>query len=468
MPRKKANGLSRQPEHFGAAGVRPLTQVLELLASRLMCFRVRLFWLIVLTACGLNASGERESGLVVRAQSDFDRVEMSGRPQIQNTSRCVQSQAAAISVAGRAELAALYFRKGYCELIEATLNGRTADFQEAAGALAKGMEAWPDSLTRIGKGAARQPAPSDLAVLAGISALLGGSGNAQASADAAKQISAAVERPSCQGSLLAAGFCQTLVQVGHEWLGWLALKRNDPIDAARELSAVPESPWARWAAGQRAFRDRNYAEAATQYQQAVQLWTEARQTAGIPQRLAPQPDLPAAWMELGKAQLIAGDTTAAKASLDTAIKANSSLARAIYYRARAEELQGQDEAALADYALASRTAFANAQDLKSGEAHLYRGILFFRRKDYARAEDEFASALNFGIALDLLADAEAWRHMAAVAQGACGASRQMLEDSLTRVLPLFPKPQARSVAAACPLSSEAGPVRGGAQRPGAE
>ena len=32
-----------------------------------------------------------------------------------------------------------------------------------------------------------------------------------------------------------------------------------------------------------------------------------------------------------------------------------------------------------------RAAFAASEDLVSGEAHLYRGILLFRRKDYGRA-----------------------------------------------------------------------------------
>jgi tetratricopeptide (TPR) repeat protein len=166
-------------------------------------------------------------------------------------------------------------------------------------------------------------------------------------------------------------------------------------------------------------------------------------------------------MQLGEAQLLAGDLQAAVTALDKTIKAKPSLSRAIYYRARAEELQGQAEPALADFTLASRTAFANAENLKSGEAHLYRGILFFRRKDFARAEDEFSSALNFEIPADLLPDAQAWRHMAAVAGGACGASRELLEDSLARVSALFPKQEARKIAAACPLSPEGNRVSGG-------
>ena len=110
---------------------------------------------------------------------------------------------------------------------------------------------------------------------------------------------------------------------------------------------------------------------------------------------------------------------------------------------------GRKDEALADYNLASRTAFAAAQDLASGEAHLYRGIVLYRRKDYARAEDEFASALNFEMTGALRPDARAWRHLAAVAGGSCGSARQSLNLALPAVSPFFPRDEARSLASAC-------------------
>ena len=98
----------------------------------------------------------------------------------------------------------------------------------------------------------------------------------------------------------------------------------------------------------------------------------------------------------------------------------------VYLRARAKEASGQSEGALADYNLASRTAFAAAQDLETGEAHLYRGIVLFRRKDYTRAEDEFASALNFEIPAGLRADVRpggTWRRWRRLLRRVAGASR---------------------------------------------
>jgi single-stranded DNA-binding protein len=165
-------------------------------------------------------------------------------------------------------------------------------------------------------------------------------------------------------------------------------------------------------------------------------------------RLAPPADLPQALTDLGGAQLLSGDLAAAVSTLNTALEAGPD-ARAFYYRARARELAGQTEASLADYNLAGRAAFASAQELSSGEAHLYRGILLYRRKDFIRAEDEFSSALNLDIPEALRPDASAWRHLSAVAAGFCASSRESLARSLSAVSPFFPKDEARTLAAGC-------------------
>jgi tetratricopeptide (TPR) repeat protein len=121
----------------------------------------------------------------------------------------------------------------------------------------------------------------------------------------------------------------------------------------------------------------------------------------------------------------------------------------MYLRALAKEKMGDAEGALTDYNLASRAAFAGAKDLASGEAHLYRGILFYRRKDFTQAEEEFSSALNLEVSGDLGKDAAAWRHLSAVAAGSCAASREHLERSLLSVSPYFPKDEARAAIASC-------------------
>ena len=69
---------------------------------------------------------------------------------------------------------------------------------------------------------------------------------------------------------------------------------------------------------------------------------------------------------------------------------------------------------------------------------MYRGVALYRKKDFTRAEQEFASALNFDSG-PVKEDAVAWRHMAAVAGGACGASASLLEQSLDRTSSYFPE-----------------------------
>jgi tetratricopeptide (TPR) repeat protein len=267
----------------------------------------------------------------------------------------------------------------------------------------------------------------------------------------AGQLAAAVDQPACDSVVMAADVCQSAIQLGNRWLGWIALQRGDSIAAARRFSGAPLSGWPQWVEGQEAFHAGDYQKAAARFAQAVDLWRKAQRDPALPviQRLNPVPDMAAMLTEFGEAQLLGGSAPAAITTLDGAVKADSSHARAIYLRARAKAAAGRTESALDDYNLASRTAFAAAAGRSSGEAHLYQGILLYRRKDWPRAEDEFADALNFDIPAAMKSDATAWRHLAAVASGSCGASRELLERSLAAVSPDFPKDDARSALAAC-------------------
>jgi tetratricopeptide (TPR) repeat protein len=238
----------------------------------------------------------------------------------------------------------------------------------------------------------------------------------------------------------------------------MALGQENLDQAARDFSAFAGSGWPVWISGLRAFREAKYSQAETDYARALEAWRRAaREPApSLDARLAPHPDMASALADLGGAELLAGHPESAIATLDQAVNAAPAGARALYLRARAREKAGAAEAALADYNLASRTAFAQARDLASGEAHFYRGILLYRRKDYARAEDEFSSALNFEIPASLRADAAAWRHLAAVAGGACGISRQFLMRVLGSVSPYFPKEEAAALLSACRAGGPAG------------
>ena len=407
---------------------------------------MRCLLLSLVAVAALSAADDGELALTLRAQADFDRVELSPAPRLEDATACEQSQAALLAVAGPEQGAALHYRKGICALTAAALTGNAARFSDAAGEFGKAIESWPARA----KGAPAGPVSPALPVLAAI-ARLHAAADAAAGNAAGQRIAAAEAAPDCSSNLLPAAACRRWLAAGREWLGWLAVQSGDLDAAARDFSGLDAAGWPEWIAGRRAFEEALYGQAAQHYARAVEAWrTIAREPApALDVRLAPQPAMASVLTDLGGAQLLAGDPTAAIATLNAAVKAGPADARTIYLRARAKEKAGETQDALEDYNLASRTAFAAARDLASGEAHLYRGILLYRRKDYTRAEDEFSSALNFDIPAALRADTVAWRHLAAVAGGACEASRLELRQSLNSVSPYFPKDEAASRIAAC-------------------
>lgn len=416
-----------------------------------MCFRTVVFSCLIIPA--LFAADEQQLALALRAQTDFDRAALAATPQLPDTARCIQSQAALLSVARPSELSLVHYRKGFCTLAGATVTNTPAEFGDAAAEFDKAIAAWPDRASVSPKNSPPEPVSSGLRVLAAVARLKAGADPATTERER-QEVAAAIQPAVCASSIMSVTYCRALVQTGRDWLGWMALERNDLYEAGRDFAAVLQLPWAQWTAGRQAFVDRKYADSAADYRRALDTWVREQrdQSASIRERLDPLPNIPAALMDLGGAELLSGDLTAAGASLDAALKADPSLAQAAYLRGRVDELAGNATQAIAEYNLASRTAFANAKELASGEAHLYRGILMYRRQDYGHAENEFASALNFEIPESLRPDAVAWRHMAAVAGGSCGTSRQYLEDSLAQVSPYFPKEEARLVAASCPLT----------------
>jgi tetratricopeptide (TPR) repeat protein len=360
----------------------------------------------------LFAADKEHLAMLATAQAAFDRVEHVASPPLADASACVQTQAAMLSVALGTEESEIHYRKGFCQL--------------AVAAITRAPSAFTDAGTELDR--------SGATMLAWLARRAGGLNDEPT-----------WKKPdSCPKS------CEPLLAAANLWLGWLALKAGNPDSAAAHVASQPGSGWPAYIAALKSFRNGHYSEAAAGYREALDIWTGAQGAANPPLalRLAPPEDVPQLLIELGGAQILAGDATGAIATLDRALQA-APKARAFFLRARANELAGRSEAALADYNLASRAAFADANDLASGEAHLYRGILLYRRKDYVRAEGEFASALNFDIAESLRPDASAWRHLSAVASGFCGASRQYLEQSLPSVSPYFPKAEAEAIAAGC-------------------
>jgi tetratricopeptide (TPR) repeat protein len=412
---------------------------------------MRVLILTLMAFIALQAADERQLALALQAQADFDRVQAAAVPQPRDAAACIQSQASVLPVAAPEERPLILFRKGYCALAEAATGQDSAQFAAAAASFEQAIEAWPARAAVAAKQKLPPlPVPSALRVYAVVSRMKQNAAPAPFDAQET-QLAAAVDRPACESVVMPPDSCQTAIQLGNLWLGWIALQRGDAIAAARRFSGAQFSGWPQWVEGEEAFRDRDYRKAASRYGEAVEVWRKAERAQALPliQRLNPRPDLTAVPADLGEAQLLSGDARAAIENFDAAVKADPSKARTIYLRARAKEAAGQADAALADYNLASRTAFAASAGRSSGEAHLYQGILLYQRKDWPRAEDEFADALNFDIPVAMKSDAAAWRFLAAVASGSCGESRGYLERSLAAVSPDFPKDNARLALAAC-------------------
>jgi tetratricopeptide (TPR) repeat protein len=432
------------------------TKVLPLPDQELM--KVAILTLLAWTA--LTAADEEKLARALKAQGDFDRVELNAAPRLEDAVLCVQSQASVLPVSSPEELALIHFRKGYCHLVSGALAGNPSEFGEAAAELGKATDAWPARFARNSK-ARPEPVSSGLRVLAAVARLEARSKTDEEITKAYDELIRATQTAACPASLMPASFCEELLSLGKQWAAWVALLRGNLDEAARLLAPFPAAGWTLWTAGRQAQRAGRWAEAGSRFRASAEVWEARRRDENRPvlERLAPQPDMAEVRTELGGALLLSGDHKGAIASLNAAVREAPDRPRPLYLRARAKELGGQADAALADYNLASRTAFAGARDLESGEAHFYRGILLYRRRDFGHAEDEFSSALNLGILDALRPDASAWRHLAAVAGGGCEASRPQLERAMAGVSPYFPKQEARAAMAACATAVTAGGTR---------
>jgi len=400
-------------------------------------------FLFLAAVTAVYADTDAALALALRARTDFDRVEAQPFPNLPDAARCAQSQAELLPISRPTELPLVRFRKGYCELLDAGLTGNRTTYRQAAQDFAQAMVAWP----------ARTPEPLSAGVqaLSAIARLKAGADPTVLPGIRAGLEQALASRV-CPASVMSPRLCGELLDAAKIWQGWILLQDGNLAGAAAVFNQSPDSGWASWVAARQAFEAHYYPQAAADFASAVEVWTNQQKypRPGAVYVLGPRPDLPAALTELGAARYLAGDYRGAAGSLDAAVKARPEDARAWFLRGLAREALGQPQAALEDYQLASRTAFAQpGQPFASGQAHFYRGVWYFRRRAWTQAEDEFASALNFDPGPGLRVDAAAWRSMAAVAAGSCDASAEALERALPQVSGFFPRPVAERFLEGC-------------------
>lgn len=391
---------------------------------------------------------------VLKARQDFDKVDLSARPSLQDALVCAQSQTPALAATRSDQHFEIFYRRAYCELFAGIAGGESAQFQAAARDFTQAGAAWPPK--------SRDEIPAGLRVLVWVARLEQGR-TAANYPDANRELEAAItgvswERLCPPSPVMNQAFCKSLVETGRAWLGWLSYRVQNLEGAATVLAPIRQSPWALWVAGRQAQRLDRTPEAADNYAKALAAWAAAEKSPNpdLIAQLGPKPDLAAMYYELGLANFAVTRHDLAITAFDQAVSRAPSNSHAVFVRARAKEALGLDTPALADYKLAAENA-KSSNDLTwpVGEAHYYRGVLLYRKKDYAGAGAEFSSAEGAKL-LDIpQADVTAWRGLAEVAGGAC-QSGERLDSSLRVASVRFPKDEADALVMNCRLRAAAG------------
>jgi hypothetical protein len=404
---------------------------------------MRIFLLALLLATPLEAADQQKLALETAADADFARVASGIVADFAFASTCVQSEAMAAAVATPEQVPQVTYRKAFCQLAAAAATGDRTSFEKAADTFDNAIA---DAQSPAGKQKIPILAPPTWHILAAVARL-----NAGAQGDSEeKGLRVAVDAADCRGVSLQ--LCHSVQQLGSAWLGWIALVNGDRPAASRWFANSDAPEWKAWVSGRQAYEVGNYREAAVKYGRAIGLWRAALPSS-LSDQLNPRPEMSRAFADWGGAQLASNDAVAALANFDAAIKADKANSRAYYLRALAEQRSGREGAATEDFDLASRAALAQTGTDATARAHFYRGIVFYRRKEFVRAEQEFSSALSADVSTDWRADARAWRFLAAVAGGACGASRENLSRAEGSASPYFPKQLADAALAACPVTA---------------
>jgi tetratricopeptide (TPR) repeat protein len=383
----------------------------------------------------------------VKAKFDFDKVDAAPIPDMASTEACVQSSAAAIPVTRAEERYLLYYRKGYCELFRALIDGASDSFQAAARDFTEANVTWPKKATT--------PPPGGLRALVSIAHLEQGR-LADSYPDLGRELGAVVEEPNCLTTpLMAMAFCTAVIDTARTWLGWLAYNKNDFTEAARVLEPLthgkPVSPWALWIQGRLAQQQGHVADAAALYEKGLAAWMASAQSAApdVVTLLGPKLDTGAVHYQLGLADYSLQKFDSAVSHFDASLKRSPRNSYAIFLRARSKEALHLNVAALDDYALATQTArVENDSSWNVAQAHYYRGLLLYQAKDYPGAEGEFSLALGGRLGDIAKPDVNAWKIMSAVAGNGC-RSGDALDTAIETVSDKFPKAQADALVFDC-------------------
>ena len=402
---------------------------------------------VALLAAGCVPGHAQSLSLRVKAKFDFEKVDAAPIPSLAATQACAQSNAGALPVTRADERYLLYYRKGYCELFGAMIDGASDSFQGAARDFTEAIATWPKKATT--------PPPGGLRALVSIAHLELGR-LADSYPDLGRDLGAVVEEPGCLTTpLMARAFCTAVIETARTWLGWLAYNKNDFKEAARVLEPLthgtPVSPWALWIQGRLAQQQGRLADAVALYVKTLAVWTAA---AGSPAPdvvtlLGPKLDTGAVHYQLGVADYSRQKYDSAISHFDASLKAHPRNSYVIFLRARSKESLHLNKAAMDDYALATQTARAqNDSSWNVAQAHYYRGLLLYQAKDYPAAEGAFSLAFAGRLGDIGKPDVAAWKIMSSVAGSGCKSS-DALDTATQTASDKFPKAQADALVFDC-------------------
>ncbi|MCU1259509.1 MAG: hypothetical protein JWO80_2394 [Bryobacterales bacterium] len=363
---------------------------------------------IVLVILPVLAFGkDKETPAVAAARQAFEKVESSSSIPISADLRiCIETQQDAHKAVPKPFRPILQARQSYCEFLDAALTGDPAALAKSAAAL------------NSARGDGRNDSAALLKICAMI-AMLKSTAHASLPAEAAQDLYTLIPTLNC----LKPGFgdtrtCNAVGSAAHLWLGWVALRKHELIQAEAAFHHVDGTSWNAWVTGIYALDSHRWRDASLAFGEASASWPiHARSLVEwLGPKLAPG-ELPA---QLAYAQAMAGDFEAAIPNLDAAIAARPDDALSLFLRSRLRESLPDLEAAIK----------AAAPD----QAHFYRAVLFERRHEYPAAIRELDAA-----AVQRNPDIAAWKALTNAASGECSADPAGVEKAVAGVTPLFPK-----------------------------
>lgn len=385
--------------------------------------------------------------MAVKAELDFDKVDAAPVPKLADLMGCVQSNAAAVASARPDERYLYQYRKGYCELFAATINGASDGFRAAVTDFTEAIAVWPVKKYPLGP-------PAGLRALVAIARLEHGRA-ADAYPDMTRDLTAIAADSNCAPTaVMSRPFCTSLLDTVHAWLGWLSYRRFDFARAMQQFQPLTASPWNLWISGRVAQDQKRLPDAAGLYQKALDAWTAAQKSPSpdVLTLLGPRLDGAAIYYQLGLVDYALQRYDVAITHFDATLKESPRNSYAIFLRGRSKEALKLFGPALDDYALAVQTARATDDSSWAiGQAHFQRGMLLYRARDFGRAEAEFSSAAGARITEVKAADVTAWRAIAAVSAGNC-KSADALDSGAKAASDEFPKAEAETLAYSCRLA----------------